>query len=280
MGVEEGGGVKLDSGALMVNGSLALLSALTIFPLVWMLSASLMAPGEASTFPPPLLPAAPTLEHYRVLFGTQGLGRQALNSLLISVAATLLSLAFNLSAGYAFAKLKFKGRELIFRTLLAALVIPGQVAMMPLFLMLKQMGLVNTFAGALVPWLAGVFGIFLVRQYAQGIPDDLLEAARLDGANEGQIFLRIVLPLLKPIVVTLAVLVFLGSWNDFMWPLIVLTDRELQTLPVALAGLSREHVQDTELMMAGSVLTVLPVLLLFLVLQRHYMKGLLMGSVK
>ncbi|MDO9073631.1 MAG: carbohydrate ABC transporter permease [Rubrivivax sp.] len=273
-------GLKLDSGALMVNGSLALLSALTIFPLVWMLSASLMAPGEASTFPPPLLPAAPTLEHYRVLFGSQGLGRQALNSLLISVAATLLSLAFNLSAGYAFAKLKFKGRELIFRTLLAALVIPGQVAMMPLFLMLKQMGLVNTFAGALVPWLAGVFGIFLVRQYAQGIPDDLLEAARLDGANEGQVFVRIVLPLLKPIVVTLAVLVFLGSWNDFMWPLIVLTDRELQTLPVALAGLSREHVQDTELMMAGSVLTVLPVLLLFLVLQRHYMKGLLMGSVK
>lgn len=272
--------IKLDSGALMVNGSLALLSALTLFPLAWMLSASLMAPGEASTFPPPLLPASPTLEHYRTLFGTQGLGRQALNSLLISVAATALSLAFNLSAGYAFAKLKFKGRELIFRTLLAALVIPGQVAMMPLFLMLKQMGLVNTYAGALVPWLAGVFGIFLVRQYAQGIPDDLLEAARLDGANEGQVFLRIVLPLLKPIVVTLAVLVFLGSWNDFMWPLIVLTDRELQTLPVALAGLSREHVQDTELMMAGSVLTVLPVLLLFLVLQKHYMKGLLMGSVK
>jgi multiple sugar transport system permease protein len=280
VGVEAGGGMKLDSGALMVNGSLAILSALTLFPLAWMLSASLMATGEASTFPPPLLPAAPTLEHYRALFGNQGLGRQALNSLFISTAATLLSLAFNLTAGYAFAKLKFKGREMIFRTLLAALVIPGQVAMMPLFLMLKQMGLVNTFAGALVPWLAGVFGIFLVRQYAQGIPDDLLEAARLDGAHEGQIFLRIVLPLLKPIVVTLAVLVFLGSWNDFMWPLIVLTDRELQTLPVALAGLSREHVQDTELMMAGSVLTVLPVLLLFLVLQRHYMKGLLMGSVK
>jgi len=284
VGVEKGGGcmkrLKLDSGTLMVNGSLAILSALTLFPLLWMLSASLMAPGEASTFPPPLLPAVPTLEHYRTLFGNQGLGRQALNSLLISVAATLLSLAFNLSAGYAFAKLKFKGREMIFRTLLGAMVIPGQVAMMPLFLMLKQMGLVNTYAGALVPWLAGVFGIFLVRQYAQGIPDDLLEAARLDGANEGQVFLRIVLPLLKPIVVTLAVLVFLGSWNDFMWPLIVLTDHELQTLPVALAGLSREHVQDTELMMAGSVLTVLPVLLLFLVLQRHYMKGLVMGAGK
>ena len=272
--------MKLNSGTFIVNGALALLSALTLFPLVWMLSASFMASGEASTFPPPLLPAAPTLEHYRTLFGTQGLSRQALNSLFISVAATLLSLTFTLSAGYAFAKLKFAGRDRIFRTLLAALVIPGQVAMMPLFLMLKQMGLVNTFAGALVPWLASVFGIFLVRQYALTIPDDILEAARMDGACELRIFTAVVLPLLRPIVATLAVLVFLGSWNDFMWPLIVLTDRDLQTLPVALAGLSREHVQDTELMMAGSVLTVLPVLVLFLVLQRHYMKGLMMGSVK
>lgn len=272
--------MKFNAEAWMVNGALALLAAFTLLPLLWMLSASLMAPGEASTYPPPLLPAAPTLLHYRTLLGTQGLGRQALNSLFISSAATVLSLAFNLSAGYAFAKLQFAGRDALFRTLLAALVIPGQVAMLPLFLLLKNMGLVNTFAGALVPWLAGVFGIFLVRQYALGIPNDLLEAARMDGARERDVFVRIVLPLLKPIVVTLAVLVFLGSWNDFMWPLIVLTDRELQTLPVALAGLSREHVQDTELMMAGSVLTVLPVLLLFLLLQRHYMQGLLMGSVK
>ena len=272
--------MKLDAETLMVNGALVLLSAATLFPLAWMVSASLMAAGEASTFPPPLLPADPGLHHYRELFAARGIGRQALNSLLIATAATLLSLAFNLSAGYAFAKLKFAGREAIFRALLAALVIPGQVAMMPLFLMLKQMGLVNSYAGALVPWLAGVFGIFLVRQYAQTIPDDIIEAARLDGASELRIFVFVVLPLLKPIVVTLAVLVFLGSWNDFMWPLIVLTDHELQTLPVALAGMSREHVQDTELMMAGSVLTVLPVLLLFLILQKHYMKGLLMGSIK
>lgn len=263
-----------------VNGALALLAAGTLFPLVWMLSASFMAPGEASHFPPPLLPADATLHNYRELFAARGIGRQAANSLLVAVLATLLSLAFNLSAGYAFAKLQFAGRDKVFKLLLGALVIPGQVTMMPLFLLLKNMGLVNTYAGALVPWLASVFGIFLVRQYALNIPDDLLEAARLDGASEGRIFTSIVLPLLKPIVVTLAVLVFLGAWNDFMWPLIVLSDRDLQTLPVALAGLSREHVQDTELMMAGSVLTVLPVLLLFLVLQKHYMKGLLMGSVK
>jgi multiple sugar transport system permease protein len=132
----------------------------------------------------------------------------------------------------------------------------------------------------IVPALAGIFGIYLVRQYAQSIPDELLEAARVDGAGELLIFTRIVLPLLKPIVITLAIFTFLGSWNDFMWPLIVLTDQGLQTLPVALASLSREHVQDNELMMAGSVVTVLPVLALFLALQRHYIDGLLLGSVK
>mgnify|MGYP001223000277 CR=1 FL=1 len=266
--------------AIAVNAALALLAALTLFPLAWMLSASFMAPGEASHFPPPLLPRDATLDNYRALFAVNGIGRQVANSVLVSAGATLLSLAFNLAAGYAFAKLRFAGRERIFRTLLGALVIPAQVTMMPLFLMLKQMGLVNTYAGALVPWLASVFGIFLVRQYTLSIPDDILDAARIDGASEWRIFSSIVLPLLKPIIVTLALLSFLGSWNDFMWPLIVLTDRELQTLPVALANLSREHVQDTELMMAGSVITVLPVLLLFLVLQRHYMQGLLTGSVK
>ena len=266
--------------AIAVNVALALIAALTLFPLAWMVSASLMAPGDASNYPPPLLPKAATLDNYRELFAARGIGRQALNSLLIALGATALSLAFNLTAGYAFAKLRFPGRERLFRSLLGAMVIPGQVAMMPLFLMLKQMGLVNSYGGALVPWLASVFGIFMVRQYALSIPDDLLEAARIDGAGEWRIFRQIVLPLLKPIVITLAVLVFLGAWNDFMWPLIVLTDRDLQTLPVALAGLSREHVQDTELMMAGSVLTVLPVLLLFLALHRHYMQGLLAGSVK
>jgi len=146
--------------------------------------------------------------------------------------------------------------------------------------MLKQMGLVNTWAGVVVPGMAGVFGIFLVRQYALTLPDELLEAARIDGAGEWRIFATIVLPLLQPIVVTLAMFAFLGSWNDFMWPLIVLTDGNLHTLPVALASLSREHVQDSELMMAGSVVTIVPALALFLALQRHYLAGLTMGSVK
>jgi multiple sugar transport system permease protein len=252
----------------VVNGLLAGLAAVSLFPLLWMLSVSFMPAGASSTLPTPVLPPSVTLANYRILFGSIGVGRYLLNSL------------GNVMAGYAFAKLHFRGRDAIFKMLLGALVIPSQVAMLPLFLMLKPLGLINTYGGAVVPAMASVFGIFLVRQFARGIPDDLLEAARIDGASEFRIFLTIVVPLLGPVLATLAIFSFLGSWNDFMWPLIVLTDDSLHTLPVALAGLAREHVQDNELMMAGSVVTVLPVLVLFLALQRQYMAGLMAGSVK
>ena len=258
----------------------ALVALVTIAPLIWMVSVSLMARGEAAHFPPPLWPASPTLENYRELFGSFGVGRFLLNSILISTLATGLALLFTIPAGYAFAKLRFKGRDATFRLLVAALVVPGQIGMLPLFLELKAMGLVNSYAGALVPWLAGIFGIFLVRQYCLSIPDEMLEAARIDGASEGQILRRIVLPILTPIIVTLALYVFLSSWNDFMWPLIILADQDLYTLPVALAANSRQNVQDYEIMMAGAVVTTLPVLILFLALQRYYLSGLLTGSVK
>ena len=264
----------------LINGLLIGGTLVAVFPLLWMLSVSFMRPGEASALPPPLLPAHATLANYRELFERAGMGRYLLNSLAISCAITLLSLAFNLMAGYAFAKLRFSGRGKLFQALLGGLVIPAQVAMLPLFLLLKYLGLVNSYAAVVVPAMATIFGIFLVRQYARGIPDDLLEAARIDGAGEWRIFARIVLPLLKPIMVTLAIFTFLTAWNDFMWPLIALTGQEHYTLPIALASLSREHVQDSELMMAGSVVTVLPVLALFLALQRYYLQGLLLGSVK
>ena len=263
-----------------LTGFTALLALVVLMPLVWMVSVSFMAPGEAAAFPPPLFPSEPTLENYRTLFGTYGIGRYLANSVLVSTLATILALLFVVPAGYAFAKLRFNGREAVFQALVAAMVVPGQIGMLPLFLELKTMGLVNSYAGALVPWLAGIFGIFLVRQFCLSIPTELLEAARIDGASEGLILRRIVLPTLKPVLITLALFIFLGSWNDFMWPLIVLADQDLYTLPVALAALSREHVQDNELMMAGSVVTVVPVLVLFLVLQRYYLSGLMAGSVK
>jgi len=266
--------------SVLVNGALCAAAVITVFPLVWMLSVSFMPPGTASTYPPPLLPRAPTLHNYQELFAAHAAGRYLLNSALIATLATAISLVFNTTAGYAFAKLRFAGRERLFQLLLGALVIPAQVTMIPLFAMVKGLGLVSTYGGVVVPMLASVFGIFLVRQAALALPDELLEAARIDGASEGRIFLLIVVPLLRPILITLAILTFLASWNDFMWPLIVLTDQKLHTLPVALAGLSREYVQDNELMMAGSVVTVLPVLLLFLGLQRYYIAGILAGSVK
>ncbi len=265
---------------LLLNLGVAAIALIVLFPLLWMLSVSVMAAGEAATFPPPLLPARPTLEHYRDLFVNEGMGRYMANSFALATLATVLALGFTVPAGYAFAKLRFRGRDRLFQLLIGALVIPAQIGTLPLFLMLKSMGLVNTYAGALVPWLASIFGLFLVRQYALSIPDEMLEAARVDGAGEGQIFRRIVLPTLSPILVTLGLFVFLGSWNDFLWPLIILTDQSNYTLPVALAALSREHVQDIELMMAGAVITVAPVLVLFLALQRFYIRGMLAGSVK
>ena len=266
--------------AVLLNLAVAFIALLVLFPLAWMVSVSFMSTGEAATFPPPLLPKTWTLEHYRDLFLTQGMGRYLWNSFALATLATGLALAFTVPAGYAFAKLAFKGRDRLFQLLVAALVVPAQIGTLPLFLMLRQMGLVNTWAGALVPWLASIFGLFLVRQYALSIPDEMLEAARIDGASEGQIFRRVVLPTLQPIIVTLALFVFLGSWNDFLWPLIILTDQSNYTLPVALAALSREHVQDIEMMMAGAVITVAPVLILFLALQRYYIRGMLAGSVK
>jgi multiple sugar transport system permease protein len=266
--------------ALALHAALIVAALLTITPMLWMVSASFMKPGESNALPPPLLPKIPTVEHYVVLFTRVDLFRNFLNSLLIAGVTTAVSLLLNAMAGYAFAKLRFGGRDRLFALLLAGLVVPAQVGMLPLFLMVQKIGLVNTPWGVMIPGLASIFGIFMIRQYALSIPDELLDAARVDGASEFRIFSTIVLPLLMPILVTWAAFSFLSQWNDFLWPLIVLSDERRFTLPVALASLSGEHVQDTELMLAGSVITVLPVLILFLALQRHYMRGIMMGSVK
>lgn len=266
--------------AIALHLGLLLGAILTALPLWWMLVASFMPSGEASTLPPRLWPSAPTLAQYRALFARLDLARAAANSLLVATLATACAVLFNSMAGYAFAKLSFRGRDRLFRLLVAALVIPGQIAMLPLFLLLKQLGLVNTYWGVVVPSLASIYGIFLVRQYVQGMPDSLLDAARVDGASEWRIYWSLVLPWCRPILVTLGLFTFMGVWNDFLWPLVILSDGDLYTLPVALASLVGEHVQDTELMMAGAVLTVLPVLALFLVMQRSYVRGVMMGSVK
>jgi multiple sugar transport system permease protein len=265
---------------LALNAALILGALIALFPLLWMVSASFMQTGMANQYPPHLLPRHPTFAHYREIFTRLSMGRFVLNSAIISFVVTGLSLFINSAAGYAFAKLRFRGRDKLFRGLMLGLVVPVQVAMLPLFLLFKEMRLINTYWGVIIPSLASIFGIFLIRQYTLDIPDDLLDAARIDGASEFRIYRSVVLPVIVPILATLAIWTFLTTWNDFMWPLIVLSDQSKMTLPVALASLSGEHVQDTELMMAGSVVTILPVLLVFLFLQRYYVQGIMSGSVK
>jgi multiple sugar transport system permease protein len=260
---------------LLVVGAL-----IALVPMLWMLSASLMPTGEASTYPPHFFPSRLTFSHYGELFTRLNLGRYLFNSAFIAFVVTGLSLVINSMAGYAFAKLRFRGRDRAFRILSLGLVLPVQVAMLPLFLLMKQLHLINTYWGVIIPGMASIFGIFLIRQYALSIPDDMLDAARIDGASELRIYWEVVVPGILPILATLAIWTFLATWNDFMWPLIVLSDEAHYTLPVALANLSGEHVMDTELMMAGSVLTVIPVLAVFLFLQRYYIQGVMAGSVK
>lgn len=275
--------------AILANTLVALLTALTIAPLLYMVIVSFMPRGESSNLPTPLWPSHWSMENYHELLVRRLIDDAwfdyrivpaLFNSVAIAAISTLLGLLLTVPAGYAFAKLRFRGRERLLKILIASLVVPGQVAMLPLFLIFKQLGLVNSYAGVILPSLAGIFAILFVRQATLAIPDEMIDAARIDGASETRIFVTIVLPLLTPIVVTLALFMFLGSWNDFLWPLIVLADQHLYTLPVAVAAIAREHSADGELMMAAAVVTTMPVLLLFLAMQRYYLTGLLGGSVK
>jgi multiple sugar transport system permease protein len=272
--------MKRHAASVALHAALIAGAIVTLAPLIWMVAASFMPSGQANTYPPTLIPHPATLDQYRALFTRLNLGRNIANSALVAVTATVLSLAINSMAGYAFAKFRFRGREPVFRVMLAGMIIPPQVAMLPLFILMRQLHLVNSYWGVIIPSMASIFGIFLIRQYALSIPDELIDAARIDGASEFLIYRRVVLPLLTPILVTFAVFMFMGTWNDFLWPLIILSDDAKYTLPVALANLAGEHVQDTELMMAGSVITLLPVLLAFVVLQRYYIRGITAGGVK
>lgn len=264
----------------ILNLLLILIAIITLAPFLWMVSASFMFDGHASTYPPRFLPDVFTLAQYKKLFTKLNITKNMLNSFILSISVTGISLFFNSMAAYAFSKFRFRGKEKLFAILLSSMIIPSQVTMLPLFLMLKEMGVINTYFAIIIPGLANIFGIFLIRQYAQAIPDSLFEAAKIDGATDYQIYIKIFIPIIKPILVTLALFTFMGTWNDFLWPLITLTDESMYTLPVAMSNLMSEHSKDPELMMAGSVLTILPIIIVFLTMQKQYIKGIMMGSVK
>lgn len=267
-------------GTIVLHVLLVVIAVVTLAPLFWMVSASLMPAGQASTFPPPFIPGRVTFEQYTSVLTRLNLGRSLFNSAFLAISVTLISLLINSMAGYAFAKYRFRGRDPLFKFLVASMVIPSQVTMLPLFLMLNKLGFINSYVGVIIPGMAGIFGIFLIRQFALTIPDSYIEAARMDGASDFRIYWSLILPLCRPVLITLAIFTFMGTWNDFLWPLIVMTDDSMYTLPVALANLSLEHVQDTELMMAGSVITIAPVLIIFAAVQKYYISGIMAGGVK
>ena len=250
-------------------------------PFLWMVLGSLKTQAELLRLPPTWIPEQPTLSNYDRLFGTLDFPRYFGNSGIFAGLVTIGNLIFCSMVGYALAKLRFAGREKLFLVVLGTLMVPGSVTLVPLYILLSNLGLVNSFAGLVLPLLAGPFGVFLMRQFMLGIPDELLEAARIDGASELRTFWQVVMPLATPALATLGILVFLSTWNAFLWPLVIATDEDMYTLPVALATFATGQYQaDHGLLMAGSVVIVLPVLLVFILLQRYFTEGIATTGIK
>ncbi|MET0414950.1 MAG: carbohydrate ABC transporter permease [Actinoplanes sp.] len=250
-------------------------------PFLWMALASVKPEAEIRRVPPTWLPETWTLDNFRELFTRLDFPLYFANSALVAVLTTAGNLLFCSLLGYALAKLPFPGRRALFLVVLGMLMVPGMVLFVPQFVLVSNLGLANSYAGLVLPFLAGPFGVFLMRQFLSTIPDDLIEAARVDGAGEWRIFFRIVLPLCRPALATLGILTFLASWNNFLWPLVVATTEDKYTLPVALALYSvGQNRTDFGLLLAGAVVVVLPVLVVFLILQRHFMRGIATTGLK
>jgi multiple sugar transport system permease protein len=254
---------------------------IVVGPFLWMALAAVKPEAEIRSVPPTWLPETPTLDNFRELFTRLDFPQYFFNSTLVAVLITAGNLVFCSLLGYALAKLNFPGRKALFLVVLGMLMVPGMVTFVPQFVLVSNLGLANSYAGLVLPFLAGPFGVFLMRQFLMSIPDDLIEAARVDGAGEWRIFWRIVLPLCRPALATLGILTFLSSWNNFLWPLVVATTEDKYTLPVALALYSvGQNRTDFGLLLAGAVVVVLPVLIVFLILQRHFLRGIATTGLK
>ncbi len=276
-----GRGPRAEHGGWWIYLLLFLGVILLVGPFVWMVLGSIKTTGELRQVPPTWLPQNPTLANYEDLFSRLNFVGYFFNSTVVAVAVTIGNIVFCSMLGYALAKLTFPGKRVLFAVVLATLMIPGVVTFMPLFVLVANMGLVNTHAGLILPFLVGAFGVFLMRQFIAGIPDELLDAARVDGAGEHYIFWRIIIPLCGPAIATLGILTFLGSWNSFLWPLVVATSETMYTLPVAIALFATGQ-QETNiaLLMAGSVVVIVPVLIVFIALQRYFTQGIAMTGIK
>jgi multiple sugar transport system permease protein len=254
---------------------------LMVGPFLWMVLGSLKPQAEFLVSPPTFLPNAATTGNYERLFTQLDFPRFFFNSALVALIVTVGNVLFCPMLGYALAKLQWRGKRLIMGLVLATLMVPAGITLIPNFVLMANLGLVNTYPGLILPFLVGPFGVFLTRQFMYGIPDELLEAARIDGANEWRIFWQVVIPLTVPVLATLGILTFLGSWNNFIYPLVMAQEPEMYTLPVALATFATgDHQADHGLLMAGSVVLVVPVLIIFILFQRWITEGIATTGLK
>ena len=260
---------------LLIFGGLVM-----IVPFAWMISTSLKSGEFVLSMPPQWIPNPATLDSYRRIFDLYPIGRMLFNSVLVAGLTTLGQLITCSMAAYAFARMKFRGHNLIFLLYLATLMVPFQVTITPLFILMRIFDWINTYQGLILPGVFSAFGTFLLRQAFLTIPTEYEEAAYMDGASPLTIFLRIILPLSKPALATLSVFAFMGSWNAFLWPLFIVREETLMTLPVGLATLQGRWLTEWNLVMAGTVITVLPMLLLYLVAQKYLVQGYVMSGLK
>jgi multiple sugar transport system permease protein len=250
-------------------------------PFIWMILGSFKSTTELRQTPPTWLPENASLDNYTQLFSRLSFGTYFLNSTIVAAVVTVGNLIFCSMLGYALAMLNFRGKRILFVAVLATLMIPGVVTFVPLFVLVANAGLVDTLPGLFLPFLVAPFGVFLMRQFILGLPRDLLDAARVDGAGELRIFWQVILPLCGPALATLGILTFLGSWNNFLWPLVVAQTEDTYTLPVALALYAKgQNATNYGLLLAGATVVVLPILAVFLAFQRRFIEGIATTGIK
>lgn len=259
---------------------LTLMGVTALLPFFWMLSTSFKETETLYEYPPQFIPLEPTLANYRHLFGSTNILRYTFNTATITLGVSAVVIVFGSMAGYAFAKLRFPGRNVIFYGLLAGLMVPFEVLIIPLFVLIVRMNLANTYAGVILPMAAGPFGVFVMRQYLLSIPDELLDAARVDGASEFVIFWRIVMPMSKPAIAALGTLIAIGAWNAFIWPLVATSREEMRVLTLAISILQLEYRGLYGTMMAAATVAFVPALAIFLAFQRYFVQGIALSGIK
>ncbi len=264
---------------VVIYAVLVAVAAVMIMPFWAMVSVSLQSGIRAARFPIDWIPNSPTLDNYRTILDNSRIGRWFVNSVIVSVVGTALALFTASTAGYVFARMEFPLKNIVFWSLLAMLMIPQQVTLIPEYLLLVQLNWVNTYMALILPGVTSAFGTFLIRQYLQAIPRDFEDAARLDGASEFQVYWQIVLPMLTPALATLGTIQFLNLWNEFLYPLVVTTGAAMRTLPVGLATLETPTGGLPELL-AGTTIALLPTIIVFLFFQRYFVRGVVTSGIK